>query len=310
MKRALTCLFGLLIVLTACGQKPAVPPAVAASPTATPVPTPASPFAYDASVPFDAKVISEKDRDGVTVTELSYASYDPSFSINTGGRTVATLVRPKGDGPFAGLLYMHWLGPVSSNRGEYLDEAVTMAQHGAVSLLPQGYFPWSSLPTGTEADRSLMIGQAIELRRAFDFLVAQPGVDPKRLGYLGHDYGAVYGGILAGVDRRAKAYVLIAGVPSFDNWIGLFGSISPQQYLAYVQDIDPINFVPQAAPASIFFQFGKKDAVVPESLANQYYEAASQPKQIEWYDDLHDMHTAPVRAAHQAWLIEQLDLAP
>lgn len=155
-----------------------------------------------------------------------------------------------------------------------------------------------------------MIGQVIELRRAFDFLLAQPGVDPKRLGYVGHDYGGVYGGILAGADKHAKTYILIAGVPSFTNWIGLFGSISSDQYPTYVQDIDPIKFVPNAAPASIFFQFGKRDAVVPESLANQYYEAASQPKKIEWYDDLHDMHTDPVRQAHQAWLIEQLNLAP
>jgi fermentation-respiration switch protein FrsA (DUF1100 family) len=75
----------------------------------------------------------------------------------------------------------------------------------------------------------------------------------------------------------------------------LLASYSPaSQALTYVQDIDPIKFVPNAAPASIFFQFGKRDEVVLESLAKQYYEAASQPKQIEWYDDLHDMHTDPV----------------
>ena len=313
MKHSLFFALCLVTVLSACAPKTTATPTAEASPTATAVPTPVSPFNYDASVPFDTKIISQAEQDGVTVTELSYAAHDPSFSINLGGRTVATLVSPKGDGPFAGILYMHWLGGASANRHEYLDEAVALAQHGAVSLLPQGYFPWMSAPLGTQADRPLMIGQVIELRRAFDFLLSQPGVDPKRLGFVGHDYGGVYGGILAGMDKRAKTYVLIAGVPSFANWIAFFvnhESTASERYLPFVQDIDPINFVPNAAPASIFFQFGKNDSSVTESLANQYYEAASQPKKIEWYDDTHDMHTDPVREAHQAWLIEQLNLAP
>ncbi|MGA2490112.1 MAG: hypothetical protein ABSF99_07990 [Anaerolineales bacterium] len=47
-----------------------------------------------------------------------------------------------------------------------------------------------------------------------------------------------------------------------------------------------------------------------ESLANQYYTAASQPKKIEWYDDTHAMMTDPVLKARQAWLIDQLKLTP
>jgi len=61
--------------------------------------------------------------------------------------------------------------------------------------------------------------------------------------------------------------------------------------------------------ASLFFQFWKKDPSVTESLANQYYAAASQPKQIEWYDDS-SLNTDPVLKAYQTWLIEQLKLAP
>jgi dienelactone hydrolase len=308
MKHSLFFALCLAMLLPACAPKPTVVPTEAASPTPTAVPTPASPFNYDPSVPFDTKIISQTEQQGVTVTELSYAAHDPSFSTNFGGRTVAILVSPKGSGPFAGIVYMHWLG--TSGRHEYLNEAVTMAQHGAISLLPMGFFPWSSAPTGTQDDRALYIGQVIELRRAFDFLLAQPGVDPHRLGYVGHGFGAVYGGVLAGVDKRAKTYILIGGTPGFvDLNCGCFGTMTAQ-YRTYFKDIDPINFIPNAAPASIFFQFGKNDYSVTESLANQYYEAASQPKQIEWYDDIQDMHSDPVVAAHQAWLIEQLSLAP
>jgi len=135
-------------------------------------------------------------------------------------------------------------------------------------------------------------------------------VDPKRLGYLGHDLGGSYGGILAGVDKRPKAFVLIAGAPSLADTPAFAGWEAGNPNQTYGLDLDPVNFVPKAAPASLFFQFGKRDGFVAESLAKQYYEAASQPKQIEGYDDIHAMDSDAVREAHQAWLIEQLKLAP
>ncbi|HTX90868.1 MAG TPA: hypothetical protein VMC09_06590 [Anaerolineales bacterium] len=290
-----TLLLGVVIGLPACsvGEKP----------------RPASPFDYNALVPFATKIVSRQDRDGVTVTDLNYSAHDPAFSPMTGGRTIAYLVQPPGQGPFAGIIYLHWLGNVTGNRSEFLDEAVETARHGAVCLVLQGYFPWMASPLGTQADHPLMVGQAVELRRAVDFLLAQPGVDPKRLGYVGHDYGAVYGGILAGIDPRLKTYVLVAGVPSFADWISFF-HIAHDPYVPIARDIDPVGFVARAAPASLLFQFGRKDSFVPSSLATRFYAAASQPKQIEWFDDIHEMGTAEVARARLAWLVEQLGLVP
>ena len=294
MKRFWFFTLSLLFVLAACGQK-----------------APASPFDYNAKVPFDTKVISQTEQDGVIVTELSYAAHEPSFATNMGGRTMATLVSPKGKGPFAGIVHMYGYDIFPAGSPKYLSEAITLASHGVVTLLPVDYFPLGSLPTGTQTDRSLIIGQVIELRRAFDFLLAQPGVDPKRLGYVGQDAGGIYGGVLAGVDKRAKTYVLVAGWPSFGYMIRSYMESSSDLYLAYVQDIDPVNFIPDAAPASLFFQFAKNDELgLTESLANQYYAAASQPKKIERYDDTHNLLSDPVVKARQSWLIDQLKLAP
>jgi dienelactone hydrolase len=315
MKRLLFFAVSLCLVLPACSSPSTTvgttPTIIAPSPTPAPsptsVPTPASPFNYDSSVPFDTKVVSETARDGATVVDLTYATHDPAFSTTTGGRTVAYLVKPQGQGPFAGVIFLHWLGVVSANRGEYLDEAVALAQHGVVSLLLQGYFPWMSFPMGTESDHQLMLGQVRELRRAVDFLLSQPGVDPDRLGYVGHDYGAMYGGVLAGVEHRLKTYVLIAGTPNFVDFGILFG-FKRETYQPVVQDLDPDKFVPEAAPASLLFQFGENDAVVPKDAANRFFEAASQPKQIEWYPDIHDMHNAAAREARLQWLTEELKL--
>ena len=251
MKNRLLITICLILLLVAC-----IPPALSLTatprPTATPSPTrtpiPPGPFDYNVSVPFDPKIVTETQKDGLTVTDLTYAAHDPSFSAFLGGRTAAYLIKPQGQGPFAGIIYLHWLGTPNGNRSEFLDEAVETAKHGSVALVLQGYFPWMASPLGTQDDRPLIVGQAIELRRAVDFLLTQPEVDPDRLGYVGHDYGAVYGGILAGVDHRLKTAVLITGVPSFADWISFF-HIDHDPYASIVKNIDPINFIGQAAPA-------------------------------------------------------------
>lgn len=57
----------------------------------------------------------------------------------------------------------------------------------------------------------------IDLRRALDLLLAQPGADPKRIAFVGHDYGSMHGAILAGVDRRPQSYVLLTPTGSFSR---------------------------------------------------------------------------------------------
>src|SRR3954470_12521091 len=87
-------------------------------------------FDYDRNAPLNIRENKKEERDGVSVIELSYDS-------PRGGRVPATLVQPSGKGPFAGILFGHWMMPRSSfrNRKEFLDEAVLLARSGAVSLL-------------------------------------------------------------------------------------------------------------------------------------------------------------------------------
>ena len=52
-------------------------------------------------------------------------------------RVPAYLVVPAGRGPFAAILFGHWMmkGSPFCNRREFLDEAVVLAHSGAISLL-------------------------------------------------------------------------------------------------------------------------------------------------------------------------------
>lgn len=271
-------------------------------------------FDYNSSQPLDVKEATVKQQAGIAVHDLSYAS------VITNERVSAYLVVPPGKGPsaglfagpFAGVVFMHWLGNVNGNRDEFLDEAVALAQQGVTSILIQGRFPWSVTPHDLAADQTAIVDQVIDLRRAFDLLLAQPDVDAQRIGYVGHDFGAMYGGILADVDKRAKAYALMSGTATFSDWFLTYWAPAQgaQGRLAYTQAMrvfDPIYHVAHAAPAALLFQFANSDRFIRKAVAQQFYDASSQPKSINWYDAPHELNDQ-ARADRATWLSEQLGL--
>lgn len=149
-------------------------------------------YQYDQTAPFDLKITSDKVQDGVTIHNVTYAAANPQFAISSGGRIAAYIVTPPGNGPFAGILFMHGLGAGWGNREEFLNEAVSLAHQGVVSVLPAGLFPWIVTHEGTgPGDQTNVIDQVIELRRSLDLLLMQPGVDPQHIAFVGHDYGAI-----------------------------------------------------------------------------------------------------------------------
>ena len=111
-----------------------------------------------------------------------------------------------GAGPNAGIVFFHWLetGSPTSNRTEFLPDAVTLAQEGVVSVLVQGDFPWLKDPANLEADQAAVVTEALKVRRGIDLLLARGDVDPARIAVVGHDYGAMYAILLAGVDPRPR----------------------------------------------------------------------------------------------------------
>jgi pimeloyl-ACP methyl ester carboxylesterase len=236
-------------------------------------------------------------------------------------------VTPAGPGPFAGLVFGHW-GP--GNASEFLPEAELYAEAGAVSVLID--YPWARPApwrvaqgrglSEPEKDRDSWIAAVVDLRRAIDVLLARPGVDAQRVGYVGHSYGAQWGAILSAVDRRMKASVLMAGVPDTESIILeskdpdvlalLQATPKPDQhrYFEINRPFDAIRYVPHAAPIPLFFQFARHERAFGEAAMKRYYEAASQPKSIAWYDTGHELNELRALADRAAWLELRLGLAP
>ncbi len=164
-------------------------------------------FDYDAQAPLDLQERSVEERNGVTVHDISYAS-------PKGDQVTSYLVVPEGAGPFAGVILQHGL---PGNRDVLLPHALDLAKTGVVALLIDAPFARPENVqralglTFTEQDRDEQIQLIVDLRRGVDLLTARKDVDAKRLAYIGHSYGAAMGGLLAGVEKRIKAYVLAVG---------------------------------------------------------------------------------------------------
>ena len=265
-------------------------------------------FSYDSSRPFDLKQVATKDEDGVVVQDIDYAA-----NSSQRGRMKAYLVKPKADGKYAGLLFFHWLGEKKSDRTQFLEEATALAKKGTVSLLIQGQFPWTVAPSEGQVDRQRVIEETIEVRRALDLLMSQPNVDSKRIGYVGHDYGAMYGSLAAGVEKRVKTYVLVAAIGSFSNWsLDYWLKKKPDEfkesYRQAFRTLEPADLIARAAPASVLFQFANTDKYIPKEAAEKFYASAKQPKQVKWYDTDHAMEIEAARRDREEWLVQKLEL--
>jgi dienelactone hydrolase len=274
-------------------------------------------FNYDPAAPLELKESKVEERAGSKVHDLSYAS-------PKGGRVPAYLVVPPGKGPLAGLVFMHG---GNGNRSSLLPGALIMAQAGAVCLLIDSPLNGGRAVTGQtladftqpERTRAAMIQNVVDLRRGVDLLAARPDVEAKRLGYVGASYGGTIGGVLAGVEKRIKAYALLVGTGDLGEWLETSqhptakrdrGAMTHQQVedaIRIMSDVQPIRYVGHAAPSALLFQNGRSDPFMPIPAVERYQAAGSEPKQIRWYDAGHGLNADAFRDRAN-WFSEQIGL--
>lgn len=275
------------------------------------------PFDYDAKLPLDTQDAGVDFRGPVGIYDLSYAS-------PKGGRVPAYLVLPPGKGPFAAVIWGHWCWANSEfrNRKEFLDEAVALAPSGVASLLidfpiaRSGYVAVKDPLTGQQIDE--LVQEVVDIRRGADLLLARPFVDPKRLAYVGHSCGATAGGVVSGVDKRFRAFVLMAGglsdeieikSPEFQEFRQKMGPEKVDAFVAKYSWADPGKYISRAAPATLFLQYATQEKFLTPERAKATAALASEPKQFKLYDAPHALN-AEARRDRIAFLADQLTLKP
>jgi pimeloyl-ACP methyl ester carboxylesterase len=158
----------------------------------------------------------------------------------------------------------------------------------------------------------------VDVRRAVDILQDRFKLTPLHIGYVGHSFGASFGGVIAAVEPRIKAYVFMAGAASAteimrtsnhplivrarentppDEWEAMLVAEAPY---------DACHYIGQAAPSSLYFQFARHDDFVSVQEGERYFELASEPKEIAWYDDCNHELSARARIDRAVFLCEQL----
>jgi dienelactone hydrolase len=252
-------------------------------------------FEYDSSRPLDVKETGTREKDGQALRDITYATID-------GGRNAATLVSPRSAGPRPAVLFVHWYGPPepTSNRTQFIPDAVALARHGVVSLLIDT--PWSEPEYFNKRTRATDYARSVQhvqdLRRALDVLLAQPDIDPSRVMLVGHDFGAMYGTLATVSDPRIKALVFMAGTPSFSDWF-LYGpprleGAARQAFIDELAPLDPITYLSKVR-VPVLLQFADKDEHVPAPRAAALTAAANEPKEVHTYEAGHALNEAATR---------------
>jgi len=263
---------------------------------------------YDQELPFVFRRIGKRSEDGI-------GSQLMVTSSPFGYRRMAELIRPDGKIPCAAILYVHWYEPESpdSNRSQFVAEAREMAERGAACLLIETL--WSDpdffLKRTQEDDPQNSVQQVVDIRRAIDFLLAQPGVDPERFAYVGHDFGGMYGVLAGGLDQRPTHYVIMAATPRFPDWYLYAPKLEGEAREAFIHQmapIDPIRHVGNLSPAPVLFQFASNDVHIPRERAEEFFAAAGEPKEIRWYQAGHGLNEEATQE-RIVWLTRSLSLA-
>lgn len=278
---------------------------------------------YNKSAPLDMKQAGVQERDGVAVYDISYSSpvgdRSPAVGPN-GGVVTAYLVVPIGKGPFPSVIYGHWCMPGSEkkNRDEFLNEAIVLAHSGVLSLLPDHVtvhpgFVEDNAPLN-EQQVAVEVQQDVNLRRGADLILARKDVDPKRIAYVGHSCDATAGGFLSGIDKRFKAFVIMAGDLSIEVDKSTKGfqeyrqQVGPEKLDAFTSKfawMDAGKYVSHATPAAMFLQYATDEPFLNAEAAKRYFEIVSEPKKFKIYEAPHALNAEATRD-RVSFLAEQL----
>lgn len=211
------------------------------------------------------------------------------------------------------ILFVHWLGddPKTTNHTEFEGDAKALAMRGVVSLLvdaPWAQRNWFMQVRSADTDYAMSLDIVADLRRCLDSLQTF-GVDDARIAYVGHDFGAMYGAVLSGVDARPKYFVLMAGTSTFAQWY-LLGKkpADVDAYRARMAALDPPQYLHLSTASAYLLQYATKDVYIDADQARAFYDAAPEPKLVGFYATDHSLDVPQAHADRIGWLLARFGL--
>lgn len=259
---------------------------------------------FDTATPVPVNVTSTNDDGALTAQTIE-------FDESGGHKCSAELIFPDNSGKYPAVV---WLG---SGDKQWEPDALDFSKLGAVSLL----LDWCGNAPFTEPQKyyEQEIQGALNVRRAVNILSARKDVDRERIAFVGHSGGGLLGADAVAVDKRFKAAVFESGLQGFTYHIctsphpfavGVREELKGQlfSFVAALAPLDTILYVGHLAPTALLFQSGRLDKGVQQSDAKALYDAASNPKQLKWYDAGHKMDLPEVSKDRTEFLKKELGM--
>lgn len=122
-----------------------------------------------------------------------------------------------------------------------------------------------------------------DLRATLDFVLDLPRIDGERCSYAAFSLGSILGSLFLAVDERPRCAALALGG----------GGFGPP-------DLDPVSYIAAFAPRPLLMVNASQDTVVPPATGNALFDAAGEPREIEWFETGHDH--LPGVALKRMWL--------
>jgi len=273
-------------------------------------------YQYDRTQALNVVSSGKSDRGYHTAEGIRYDSVN-------GENVPAYLFLPKATpGPHPCILLLHGYG---GSKDDSLLPAAAFLATGIAVFAPDMQYHGDRAVAGKDIfsadvldNRAAMIQTIVDCRRAIDFLETRPEIDAKRIAFVGVSLGGILGGVLSGVDQRIKAVVLIVaggdwGSLLLKSQIGaakkireLHPGLKSEQIAELMDPVDPINFIGRVSPRPLLMQNGNQDNIVPVECNNKLYDAAGQPKNINWYDAGHAVPLLQVFPKVLTWIKQNL----
>jgi dienelactone hydrolase len=162
-----------------------------------------------------------------------------------------------------------------------------------------------------DEDPAAFTAQVVSLRRGLRLLGEEPGVDPRKLAVVGHDFGGMTGLLASAADGRPRSHVLMALTPRFEHWMFYDPKKRPtdeQDYRRRLAAMDPIDALP-AIEGPVLVQLAKEDFYVPPQQIEAWQKAIDRRGELRTYATSHAMEDPRVKADRDEWLRSTLGLS-
>jgi fermentation-respiration switch protein FrsA (DUF1100 family) len=198
-------------------------------------------------------------------------------------RVPGLLLLPDALGPVPAALLLHGF----TSRKERMADSIGKAllRRGVASLAID--LPLHGSREGSFDDVSLrnpmqVVGKwrlaVSEAREALGYLAELPQIDAGRLAIIGYSLGSFLGVTIAAAEPRVRAVVLVAGgdYPETTPFASLIRTVA-----------DPLRAVRKLAGRPLLMVNGRFDRTVRPAQAERLFAAASEPKEMRWYQGGH-----------------------